>query len=216
MRARAAYISSFVTTGIVVTGALLMLALAGALVVFHAWPQGSGGPPVAPVGVASASGGPATAFVSYLPPAVSVRSRPGPTAQSLSLAARPPAPAPASAAGLLKVDGTAPAVQGGTTAAPSPSSDPRPRPAGRPVRVSQQAPVPVAGAPSPREVVTAVESNGVEVVSQVSPQGGQALGSAARLLPDTEDGPAKAGSLVDRRLAMLTDGVQQRRVEERR
>jgi hypothetical protein len=38
MRARAAYISSFGTTGILVSSALLMLAMVSALVAFHGWP----------------------------------------------------------------------------------------------------------------------------------------------------------------------------------
>jgi hypothetical protein len=40
MRARAAYISSLGTGGILVASALLMLALVSALVAFHAWPGG--------------------------------------------------------------------------------------------------------------------------------------------------------------------------------
>src|SRR3954466_12008671 len=40
MRARAAYISSLGTGGIIVASALLMLALVSALVAFHAWPGG--------------------------------------------------------------------------------------------------------------------------------------------------------------------------------
>jgi hypothetical protein len=43
MRARAAYISSLGTTGILVGAALLMLATVGALVAFHHWPGGSTG-----------------------------------------------------------------------------------------------------------------------------------------------------------------------------
>src|SRR3954471_4392928 len=41
MRARAAYISSFGTSGIIVASALLMLATMSALVAFHAWPVGT-------------------------------------------------------------------------------------------------------------------------------------------------------------------------------
>src|SRR4051794_19819638 len=41
MRARAAYISSFGTSGIIVASALLMLATMSALVAFHAWPAGT-------------------------------------------------------------------------------------------------------------------------------------------------------------------------------
>jgi len=41
MRARAAYISSFGTSGIIVASALLMLAMMSALVAFHAWPVGT-------------------------------------------------------------------------------------------------------------------------------------------------------------------------------
>jgi hypothetical protein len=40
MRARAAYISSLGTGGIIVASALLMLAMVSALVAFHAWPAG--------------------------------------------------------------------------------------------------------------------------------------------------------------------------------
>jgi hypothetical protein len=40
MRARAAYISSFGTGGIIVASAFLMLALVSALVAFHGWPGG--------------------------------------------------------------------------------------------------------------------------------------------------------------------------------
>jgi hypothetical protein len=43
MRARAAYIRSLGTTGILVVAALLMLGVVGALVGFHGWPQGAVG-----------------------------------------------------------------------------------------------------------------------------------------------------------------------------
>jgi hypothetical protein len=43
MRARAAYISSFGTGGIIVASALLMLATVSALVAFHGWPGGATG-----------------------------------------------------------------------------------------------------------------------------------------------------------------------------
>jgi hypothetical protein len=57
MRARAAYISSFGTGGIIVASALLMLATVSALVAFHGWPGGhmSGGS-VASVPVAPSAG----------------------------------------------------------------------------------------------------------------------------------------------------------------
>jgi hypothetical protein len=55
MRARAAYISSIGTTGILVAAALLMLALVSALVAFHAWPGGTGDS-VASVPVPAAAG----------------------------------------------------------------------------------------------------------------------------------------------------------------
>jgi hypothetical protein len=43
MQARAAYIRSFGTTGILLTAALLMLAVVGTVVSFHRWPSGEGG-----------------------------------------------------------------------------------------------------------------------------------------------------------------------------
>lgn len=49
MRARAAYITSFGTTGILVAAALLMLTLVSALVAFHAWPGSTPGESVAAV-----------------------------------------------------------------------------------------------------------------------------------------------------------------------
>ena len=55
MRARAAYISSIGTTGILVAAALLMLALVSALVAFHAWPGGTSDS-VASVPVPAAAG----------------------------------------------------------------------------------------------------------------------------------------------------------------
>lgn len=51
MQARAAYIRSFGTTGILVAAALLMLATVGALVAYDGWPDRTGGDPVASVPV---------------------------------------------------------------------------------------------------------------------------------------------------------------------
>ena len=52
MRARAAYISSFGTTGILIAAALLMLAMVSALVAFRAWPGGVTGESVTSVPLA--------------------------------------------------------------------------------------------------------------------------------------------------------------------
>jgi hypothetical protein len=61
MRARAAYISSLGTTGILVSSALLMLAMVSALVAFRAWPGGQAGADVQRIPIESSG---ATTLVS--------------------------------------------------------------------------------------------------------------------------------------------------------
>ena len=98
MRARAAFIRSLGTTGILVAAALLMLAIVSALVAFRAWPGGTGESVAAvPVSRDAGSRVDLKQVRSVTPPRVAVRRLAAPLRDASAAAPR------AAATGLVKV-----------------------------------------------------------------------------------------------------------------
>ena len=111
MRARAAYISSLGTTGILVSSALFMLAMVSALVAFRGWPGMTPGSGVQAIPLQSSHSAPFVSVGRPTPPQV-VRTAAF-ASQSKAAAASAPAARNATTAGLVKqVPARGPAITG--------------------------------------------------------------------------------------------------------
>jgi hypothetical protein len=116
MRARAAYISSFGTTGVLVAAALLVLATVSALVAFHAWPGSAPIDSVAPMAVGAPH--PPAALRSSRAPATAARRAPRPARTRVSTAGLVKVAPPAASTRRPAAGGGQPSVVTITHAAP--------------------------------------------------------------------------------------------------
>jgi hypothetical protein len=140
MRARAAYISSFGTTSILLAGTLLMLALVSALVAFRGWPESASGlnVPSVPLEPPSNPTGTVIAIRHAEPSVIPIKQ-----ARKIGRVASRTSAKSKSTAGLVKVvEGGGPATVG---AAPVPAA---PAPPQRTVPSTPHTP-PTVGDPSP-------------------------------------------------------------------
>lgn len=195
MRARAAYISSFGTTGILVAAALLMLAMVSALVAFRGWP---GGVPGDTVGSVPLTQQPRAFRLAAARTATVTAHRVRPAAPT-----RPARRLSTSTAGLVKVPARRPPVMVGYVAVPLGTDSPAPAggaPAAPPG--AQHGPVgtaplppPAGGAPlpiDPGEGAAAVTQMVDGVLDQLPPPSGDVGGVAATL----GSGPGQTGSVA--------------------
>lgn len=189
MRARSAYMTSLVTTGILLAGTLILLGVVGALVVFHAWPQPSSRPPV---GVGLRPRSPSVSFASF---------RTAAHIYHVDTVAPRRTPAPVPTAGLVKVTGPTAGVPlavvapGGLSTGPQPITGGPDQPASTASRDARSSPAPprghaspARGAPAPTPLEGPADT-GMRIVGDVSP-------TAADLLAGALDaGPSQAPEL---------------------
>lgn len=196
MQARAAYIRSFGTTGILVAAALLMLATVGALVAYDGWPERTVGEPVTSVPVQTLPDARAARGVRRTPPAAAkLVARAAASAAATTpvpglvrVAAAGGASGGASTVGLVKVPprpATPEAADPAATAAPPPVLEPVPLPATEPLPPLE---VPLAEVvTAPVEIVTApVEGEDQLTVDALDPP-----------LPAADDAPSDTPLAMD-------------------
>jgi hypothetical protein len=218
MRARAAYISSLGTTGILVAAALMMLALVSALVGFRGWPGGTSDS-IASVPIASSTSAPAALTQVRR---VSVRVPAHPVALRAERTTPRPVRAAATTAGLVKTE-TAEAAPphvvkvprgvemtlpptGRPTVPVAPQSDPAAPPPGVEPPGEQPPsiiPSPPQGGPAPDDVQGVVD----QVVPLPGPSGG---GSGGGLTPQITLAPGTIGVAIGTTNVSVTLGSTSR------
>lgn len=189
MQARAAYIRSFGTTGILVAAALLMLTTVGALVAYDGWPERTVGEPVTSVPVQTPRDVGAGRSLTATPPAAAKLV----ARAAASASAATPVPGlvrdvtaggeagGASTVGLVKL----PPQPAATEAAPSAAST-APPPAAQPAPLPGTGPAPTPALPLPDAVAAPIEG-----VDQLT------VGVLGPPLPTVEAAPADTRSVMD-------------------